>query len=504
MTEPRIAVEELILRTRSGCRHSFEELIRRHQNLVHGLAYHRLGNFEDAEDAAQATFIRAFARLQELRRPQAFTGWLRTIAENECHQILRDRRELAPLAETPAPQPDIDGRLDMERALAALPEKDRLVLTLFCFENRSQREIARFLGVSVDSVMSRLRHARARLRKDMNETRIKEHLLPPDWATKIPIPYDEYDWHALPEPPPSPLSEWRRGWLLSLYPEGSELLSAQRTGYEWEREAARSSRFEVRLPTGEQRQVEIRTSGRRGGIELDAKLLPLLASLGIQTARLVGGPTPDPALPNWEPVITVEPLAGISATRWCLDQDFQGYQRACEAVLDGIDVLASVTAEVRKAIPEIETCRLVDELNRTGEIGGPWLTHPEFKDALNRIRPVVEQIEAEPIFSDSGAGPNVIVDESGSFVGFEDLAWARIEDPHYGATKYWTYDCYPLRWVGFVERYLVHHGLTMRDFAPRLAVRALATLQREIPLEGNDQYRDDMLGWLRMAMRHLD
>ena len=108
------------------------------------------------------------------------------------------------------------------------------------------------------------------------------------------------------------------------------------------------------------------------------------------------------------------------------------------------------------------------------------------------------------VFSDSGIGPNPRVDEDATLVGFESFAWARFEDPHDQITKYWTYDCWPIRRAGFVERYLVRKNLTMRDFAPRLGVRALVTLQREIPYTGGDDgYRNDMRGWLKLAVDSL-
>jgi len=502
--------EELVGRTRAGERESFEALVRRHQNLVHGLAYHLLGNFEDARDASQSTFIRAFVRIGELRDPRAFKGWLRRIAEGECRSLIRSRRSSIPLPELEADKgPDLDARLDLERAIKSLPEKDRLVLTLFCFQSRSQREIADFLGVTTDAVMSRLRHARARLRQEhlsMNESTVKENLLPLDWATQIPIPYDEYDWRRLPAATPAPLSEWRRKWLFSYYPEGTQLISLIRGGHEWEREATRSIHLTLRLPGGDESRVEIRASGRRDGSELCAKLLPILAECGIRTAKVVAPPTVDPDLPDWGTIFAVEPLPYRSAISWCLDRgvEYQAYQQACEVVLDGMDRLRLLTDEIVKRVPEIETCSLADELARVEQVGGPWLTHREFRDAVGRLKGVVPEIQDALVFSDSGGGPNVLVDEDGRLFGFGDFSWARIEDPHYAATKFWTYDCYPLRWFGVVERYLVRHGLTMKEFAPRLAVRALVTLQREISLDGGDgDYREDMLGWLRLGIKHL-
>ena len=79
-----------------------------------------------------------------------------------------------------------------------------------------------------------------------------------------------------------------------------------------------------------------------------------------------------------------------------------------------------------------------------------------------------------------------------------------INGPFNEPTKYWTYDCWPIRRAGFVERYLISQNLSMQEFASRLGVRALATLQREIPVEGGDEgYRNEMLGWLELAMKNI-
>ena len=180
--------------------------------------------------------------------------------------------------------------------------------------------------------------------------------------------------------------------------------------------------------------------------------------------------------------------------------------RACDVVMEGIDWITSMTAGVEASpiAQTLERCTLADDLHRIIETGGPWLTDPRCMEAIRRLEPVVETIQVPLIFSDSGLGPNARVDEAGKLIGFDCFSWARIEDPHYQISKYWTYDCWPIRRAGFVERYLVRKKLSMRDFAPRLGVRALLTLQREIPIRGGDDgYRNDMLGWLKLALDNL-
>ena len=502
MTATSTTDGDLVRQAQRGDKEAFTELVRRFQDLAHGLAYHRLGDFEDARDAAQSAFVRAYQELPGLRDADAFRAWLRRIVENECLGTLRRRRPTAPLHEAlAAKEDDPHARIDLQRALDRLAEKDRLVLTLFVFQDRSLQDVAGFLGVSKDAIMSRLRHVRARLRTEtlhMAESTLKANRLPEDWATKIPIPCDEYDGRGLPKDRPETLSPWRRDWLLGAFSPGTEIVSVESRSHE-------SQRVELRLPTGESRTVDLRMVGRKGGNETEAALLPVLARAGIPVPALVLGPSRDPDLPDWSTLLAVESIEGETACRWALAGDPKSVAHACEVVLDAAERLAAATAAVEAAGIAVERSSLKDELDRIVADGGPWMEVPTFREATKRLRPVVEAIDVPPVLSDSGIGGiNVLLDDAGRFAGLVGVAWARIEDPHYGITKFWTYDCWPLRWAGIVERHLVRHGLTMKDLAPRLAVRALATLQREIPVEGGDAgYRNDMFGWLKRGTDSL-
>src|SRR5437016_950642 len=91
---------DLVTRTRAGDITAFEALVRRYRGLVFGLAYHQLGRFEDAEDAAQEAMVEAYVKLGHLREPERFAGWLRRIVAGKAAEVARRRREepLAPEA----------------------------------------------------------------------------------------------------------------------------------------------------------------------------------------------------------------------------------------------------------------------------------------------------------------------------------------------------------------------------------------------------------------------
>lgn len=502
--------EDLVVESLAGSRVSFALLVRRYQHLVFGLCLNRLGNADDALDASQDTFIIVFRRLAELRRQGDFRPWLRSIAGNVCRQKLRSKRQTTAIeacATWVNPFQCVDQTIDLNRALAELSEDARLTVLLYYFEGNSVREISSFLGIPETAVMSRLRNARLRLKRSLQtmfDEPTRRSSLPEDFADRIPIPYDEYG--PVRQDHYEPLSPWRSKWILSAFPAGAKILRAEVMGHDWEALPERDVEVTVSTPEGGVETLVLRMSGRKDGIRIEAELLPILAGHGLPVPRVIKGPTADPDFPDRGLLLATTKPAGRSACSWAVDGGTKAIDHACGVVLEAIDLIAGATAAVEASTVAklLERCTLSDELARIIKIGGPWTSDPAFAQAIELLGPIVARIQVPLVFSDSGTGPNACVDEEGKFVGFATFAWARIEDPHYQITKYWTYDCWPIRRAGFVERYLVRKNLSMREFAPRLAVRALATLQREIPLTGGDEgYRKEMLGWLKMAIDHL-
>src|SRR5947209_9785405 len=84
---------DLVARTLAGDIAAFEALVRRYRGLAFGLAYHQLGRFEDAEDAAQDAMVEAYLKLRHLREPERFAGWLRRIVAGKAAEVARRRRE---------------------------------------------------------------------------------------------------------------------------------------------------------------------------------------------------------------------------------------------------------------------------------------------------------------------------------------------------------------------------------------------------------------------------
>lgn len=158
---------------------AFGEVVCRFQGLAFACAYARLREVALAEDAAQDAFLVAWERLDQLRDPEAFPGWIRRLVVTQCDRRLRSRRlPFAPEDAVRGMAAPANAALDatlahdstmVQLALARLSADDRLVLILFYISERSQAEIAQWLGVPVTTVARRLAHARRRLRRQILE-----------------------------------------------------------------------------------------------------------------------------------------------------------------------------------------------------------------------------------------------------------------------------------------------------------------------------------------------
>jgi RNA polymerase sigma factor (sigma-70 family) len=168
----------LVQRARGGDRDAFTALVSRYRGMVYAAAFCFLGNAEDAQDAAQEAFVAAYGRLGQLREPDKFAPWLRRLASNGCTDSLRRRgarglsldgdaacRVLA----TPDGAEGVLTRLAVQAALGCLTEQMRLTVTLCYLGGYTHAEVARFLEVPVNTVRSRLQHAKRKLREEMRD-----------------------------------------------------------------------------------------------------------------------------------------------------------------------------------------------------------------------------------------------------------------------------------------------------------------------------------------------
>ena len=175
---------ELIQRTLAGDNDAFAELVKKYQKQVHTLAWRKIGDFHTAEDITQDTFLRAFQKLHTLKEPHRFAGWLYVIANRRCLAWFRKKRLWHQTLEnigTPVTDKDAYSRhvveekaktVDKEQKevvkqlLETLEESDRTIITLHYFGEMTCEQMSEFLGVSANTIKSRLRRARNRLKKE--------------------------------------------------------------------------------------------------------------------------------------------------------------------------------------------------------------------------------------------------------------------------------------------------------------------------------------------------
>lgn len=157
---------------------AYGTIVRRFQDMAVGYAYSVLGDFHWAQDAAQEAFIEAYRHLPQLREPAAFASWFRKIVFKHCDRLTRGRSiETVPLQaalEIPSGEgnpAEVAEEKEMKdsvlSAIRALPERDRIVTTLFYINGYSYNEIADFLEIPMTTVDSRLQSSRRRIQERM-------------------------------------------------------------------------------------------------------------------------------------------------------------------------------------------------------------------------------------------------------------------------------------------------------------------------------------------------
>ena len=177
--------EELVARSISGDNESFDELILRWERPIYALAYRTIGREEDARDVCQETFLRAFRALPRFRGQAKFSSWLYRIALNLCRDWLRRERrtpvvqppeeldvmELAAVAGPSESIEDLVARKDViravERAMALLPEEQRLAIVLKEYHGLTFQEIADLVGCPLSTVKTRLYQGLSVLRREL-------------------------------------------------------------------------------------------------------------------------------------------------------------------------------------------------------------------------------------------------------------------------------------------------------------------------------------------------
>ncbi|MXV72933.1 sigma-70 family RNA polymerase sigma factor [Candidatus Poribacteria bacterium] len=178
----------LIQRTLDGDEGAFTTLVNKYQKWVHTLVWRKIGDFHTAEELTQDIFLKVYKKLSTLKPLDRFPGWLYVITTRHCITWLRKKQvsttslnaisttELEALCyaryeAARGEEASIEHQRELvKRLLQKLPESERTVVTLYYLAEMTSEEVSAFLGVSPNTVRSRLRRARKRLKA-------QEHLL---------------------------------------------------------------------------------------------------------------------------------------------------------------------------------------------------------------------------------------------------------------------------------------------------------------------------------------
>jgi RNA polymerase sigma-70 factor (ECF subfamily) len=164
---------ELVARCRAGDSDAFEALYREHSPRLYALARRMTGSPHEGEDLLQDIFLQVYRKLDSYRGDAALGTWLYRLAIRQCLDFLRSRQGRMRAASNPiedegAYLPSMretpGARIDIERALARLPDGCRIAFVLHDVEGLEHKQIAEVLGVSEGTSKSQVFKARMKLR----------------------------------------------------------------------------------------------------------------------------------------------------------------------------------------------------------------------------------------------------------------------------------------------------------------------------------------------------
>ncbi len=219
---------QLIRRILSGNDEAFSVLVQKHQKSIHALAWRKVGDFHIAEEITQDTFLQVYKHLAQLKNPNQFGGWIYVIANRLCLKWLqKNKLSVQSLDDTPMEeieevsythyasdqrQTEIaeDRHELVKKLLSQLPESERTVVTLYYLGEMTAKEIGKFLGVSVNTVKSRLRRGRERLQERQEELVVSETLGSIPFPVQVTERIMQEVANMKPIPPPvgKPLLPW--------------------------------------------------------------------------------------------------------------------------------------------------------------------------------------------------------------------------------------------------------------------------------------------------------
>jgi RNA polymerase sigma-70 factor, ECF subfamily len=182
--QSRAADTELVERCLNGDLGAFEDLYRQYSTRLYNLAFRMVGNAADAEDLLQDIFLTVYRKLESFRGASALGTWLYRLGMNVCLDRLRSKAarqdqatdtldERLSSALNPSALAGVS-RIDLERAIASLPEGSRAAFLLHDVEGFDHTEVGQMLGVAEGTSKSQVHKARLRIREFLHQPAPKD------------------------------------------------------------------------------------------------------------------------------------------------------------------------------------------------------------------------------------------------------------------------------------------------------------------------------------------
>ncbi len=175
---------ELVAAAQMGDRDAFGELFQRYENTVYNVGFRRLNDHGEAQELCQEVFVQALLKIDQLRVPEAFAGWIVSITHRMAINRAVRRRPVAPMENETIETVNVETRtplavaLDQERArqvragLDRLGELDRDTLVAFYVDGQSLIEMSSAFRSPIGTIKRRLHVARKRLKEQLEDVEI--------------------------------------------------------------------------------------------------------------------------------------------------------------------------------------------------------------------------------------------------------------------------------------------------------------------------------------------
>jgi RNA polymerase sigma-70 factor (ECF subfamily) len=488
------SIEHLIGSALAGNREASEKLVSMHRRLVESVAYQALRNHDDAKDVAQETLVYMIQRLPELRNPGKFSAWVRQLTLTHCTDYRRRRgtrllgTPIHDLTEA-SEEADYAIRISIRQSVSDLKESHRTALLMHYVGGWSIAEIAELIEVPPNTVRSRLMAAKRQVRAELR--------------------------HLFDSPNPMTANQTKLNssfvTLIERAFADASILDVQSNPEPWQ---PFGPRVQLQLENQETKTVDFRTGYTPFRIQLNT----LLETQGIPGPRIIDGPQAPDGL-----VLTELPR-GENLSFWTLGGTPHRIRIATERAVEGLDRLQACTDALRNSAlaGQIETRTLTDELAtltddarwnanpwlaEEGKHRTAWLNDPWFADAIAKVRARIPQVELPLVYT----GDHFFFPQNYRIAGEteknEILEFTHeighFGDPILGLAMVWVYDCYPFVHTGFVEQILWRRGVSRQDFAPRLVLKALQMIARDLPVarpSADFGYHDALTAWAKNGL----